>query len=112
MKLVITIISADKLEIMKTIADKFGGSGMTMTSVMGCGTQKGKKTDFKGVVTEINLLPKVKVEMYVKDEVVDELLNAIQREISTGNIGDGKVCVINIDDLMRIRTGERGEKAL
>lgn len=112
MKLIAAIICPIKLEEMKEIADDFGGSGMTISSVMGCGTQRGKKVEFKGLETEINLLPKIKVEMYVQDEVVEELLLQIQKKISTGQIGDGKVSVINLEDVMRIRTGERGVKAI
>ncbi|MGI6057236.1 MAG: P-II family nitrogen regulator [Bilifractor sp.] len=112
MKMIIAIIVPSKLEELKRIADKYGESGITVSSVMGCGTQKGKLKDFKGIETEINLLPKIKAEIFVKDEEVEQLLLEIQKQISTGNIGDGKVAVLNVEDLMRIRTGERGNSAL
>ena len=112
MKLISTIICPIKLDEMKRIADLFGGHGITISSVMGCGTQKGQKNNFKGISTEINLLPKIKVEMYVDDEQVEPILDAIYNKISTGTIGDGKVAIIDIEDMMRIRTGERGKKAI
>lgn len=112
MKLIIAIIVPSKLEELKQIADRYGGSGITVSSVMGCGTQKGKKSEYKGLETEINLLPKIKAEMFVKDDAVEQLLLEIQKHLSTGKIGDGKVAVLNLEELMRIRTGERGNKAL
>lgn len=112
MKLIIAIIVPVKLEELKQIADEFGDSGMTVSSVMGCGTQRGKKTQYKGLETEINLLPKIKAEMIVKDEAVKPMLEEMQKRLSTGHIGDGKVAVIDVKDLMRIRTGERGNSAL
>lgn len=112
MKLIIAIIVPSKLEELKDIADKLGTGGITISSVMGCGTQKGKKSEYKGMETEINLLPKIRADMVVADDVVPQLLDEMQKRLSTGNIGDGKIAVLNVEDLMRIRTGERGNSAL
>ncbi len=112
-KLEITI-KPESLEHVKNILSDKGASGMTIFSAMGCGNQKGdtEVTEFKGGTFKINLLPKIQVAVYVSDEVVEEVLLAIHEEIATGNVGDGKVAVFGLEDVMRIRTGERGKNAL
>jgi nitrogen regulatory protein P-II 1 len=118
MKKLEIIIRPDKLEALKLILNSRSVGGITVTSVMGCGKQKGGLTTggpkgFKGLkVAGMNLLPKVQAVTVVKDEDVTEILNVICEKISTGKVGDGKVFVIDVEDAMRIRTGERGKKAL
>lgn len=112
MKELAMIIRPDKLEIVKLILDNNNLGGMTVTSVMGCGTQRGVTTVIKGLNTNVNLLPKIKVEVVVADEAVENILLEIREKVATGNVGDGKVFIKPVEDAMRIRTGERGSKAL
>jgi nitrogen regulatory protein P-II 1 len=112
-KLEITI-KPEALEGVKTILFENGCSGMTVFSGMGCGNQKGdaEMTVFKGGNFRINLLPKIQVTAYVSDEIVEKVLLSIHEKVSTGHVGDGKVAIFALEDMMRIRTGERGDKAL
>lgn len=112
MKKIEIITRTEKLKDVKKILAKNEYIGMTVTAVMGCGHQKGIIPEFKGMDFEINLLPKVQIMTVVLDEDVEEILTDIHEIISTDTVGDGKVFISNIDDVMRIRTGERGEKIL
>lgn len=114
MKKLEIIVKPESLEKVKDILNDHGCGGMTVLSVMGCGNQKGDMdgTYLKGGYFKINLLPKVQVIAYVTDEAVEEILIAIREKISTGHVGDGKVAVFEMSDLMRIRTGERGSNAI
>ncbi|HEX9059519.1 MAG TPA: P-II family nitrogen regulator [Clostridia bacterium] len=109
MKKLEIITRPEKLEDVKEIINKSGHGGMTVTMVSGCGLQKGRKTVYRGTEYVVNLLPKVKIEIVVKDDVVEPLIDSVLKEIRTGEIGDGKIFVYNIEDAVRIRTGERGE---
>ena len=89
--------------------------GMTISTVMGCGTQKGTVegvNEIKGFKTTINLLPKVRVEVVVEDSKVEQIILDVREKVATGHVGDGKIFIRNIEEAIRIRTGERGEKAL
>ncbi|MCH4169026.1 MAG: P-II family nitrogen regulator [Streptococcaceae bacterium] len=112
-KLEITI-KPESLEKVKEILFEKGCTGMTVISAMGCGNQKGdqESTLFKGGNFRINLLPKIQVIAYVGDEIIEDVLISIHEQIASGQVGDGKVAVYAIEDLMRIRTSERGDKAL
>ncbi|MCI6191023.1 MAG: P-II family nitrogen regulator [Clostridium sp.] len=115
MKELVMIIKPEKLEEVKEILDSIHCGGMTISSVMGCGTQRGTlKTvnEIKGFKTNINLLPKIKVEVVVEDDLVEKIILEVRDKISTGAVGDGKIFVRNMDEAVRIRTGERGIKAL
>ena len=115
MKEIILIIRPEKLEFVKSILDEFHCGGMTISSVMGCGTQRGASeivNEIKGLKTNINLLPKIRVEAVIDDNKVDDIILAVRDKISTGNVGDGKIFIRNIEEAVRIRTGERGNKAL
>ncbi len=114
MKKLEIIIRPDKLEELKEILNAYSVGGMTVTSVMGCGNQKGYTDEsFKGLVLpNINLIPKIQVNVIVPKELVEEILNNIHEKISTGTVGDGKVFVYEVEEAMRIRTGERGRKAV
>lgn len=112
MKELVLIIRPDKLETIKEILNTHGFTGITISSVMGCGVQRGLTQEYKGLKTTINLLPKIKVEAIVANEKVEDILLDVHAQVATGHAGDGKVFVKPIDDAMRIRTGERGEKAL
>jgi nitrogen regulatory protein P-II 1 len=112
MKKLEVIIRPEKLEDLKDLLNKTGIFGMTVSMVSGCGLQKGRKEVYRGTEYNINLLPKVKVEIVVKDEAVDMLVTEIEKTTKTGQVGDGKIFVINVEDAIRVRTGERGNPAL
>lgn len=115
MKELVMIIRPEKLEDVKGILDSINCGGMTISTVMGCGTQKGSTTgvnEIKGFKTNINLLPKIRVEVVVEDKLVDKIILAVREKLATDHVGDGKIFIRNIEDVVRIRTGERGEKAL
>jgi len=112
MKLVTAIIKPAKLADVKTAVLAAGVEGATVTDVRGFGRQKGKKEVYRGAVFEPDLLSKVRVEVAVEDGDVERLIGAIRNAANTGTIGDGKIFVQPIDDVVRIRTGERGGDAL
>lgn len=106
------IIRPGKLEDVKEALGRFGIQGMTVTQVIGCGLQKGRKEVYRGTEYSINLLPKVKVEIVVADKHVEEIVDIIVKAARTGEIGDGKIFTYKIDNAVRIRTGESGESAI
>ncbi|WP_027718988.1 P-II family nitrogen regulator [Desulfovirgula thermocuniculi] len=106
------IIRPGKLEDVKEALGRFGIQGMTVTQVIGCGLQKGRKEVYRGTEYSINLLPKVKVEIVVADKHVEEIVDIIVKAARTGEIGDGKIFTYRIDNAVRIRTGESGESAI
>lgn len=112
MKKVEAVIRPEKLEDIKQALLKRDIKGITITQVVGCGNQKGQKSIYRGTVVELTLLPKIKIEIVCRDETADELIELISKTAKTGEIGDGKIFVYNIDDIVRIRTGETGEKAI
>lgn len=112
MKKIELIIRPEKLEPLKKILSKNEYSGLTVMSAMGCGHQKGYSEEFKKLGMEINLLPKLYVMTVMLDEDLDDILTEICEKLSTGQVGDGKIFITNVDDVMRIRTGEHGESIL
>lgn len=117
MKELVMIIRPEKLEEIKNILDEIHCGGMTLSTVMGCGTQKGAVdetgvNEIKGFKTTINLLPKIRVEVVVEDKDVDPVIMKVREICATDHVGDGKIFVRNIEEAVRIRTGERGVKAL
>lgn len=112
MKKIEFIIRPSKLEAVKEAMGNFGIKGMTVTHVNGCGLQQGKTEVYRGSSYSVNLLPKVKVEVVVKDSQVDELIQLIVKTSKTGEIGDGKIFVYPVENAIRIRTGEEGEVAI
>ena len=113
MKKIEVIIRPEKLEALKKILTKNEYSGMTVLSAMGCGHQEGfDNPEFEKLGLEVNLLPKLYVMTVVWDEDLEDILSEIVDTLSTGNVGDGKVFISDIDDVMRIRTGERGKQVL
>ncbi len=112
MKKLSCIIRPEKFEAVKAALSRLGICGMTVSQVVGCGAQRGWKEVYRGVETTINLLPKVKIEIVVSDDKVDQVVDAICSAAQTGEIGDGKIFVCPVTDVIRIRTGERGEIAL
>ena len=112
MKMVSAIIKHFRLDEVRDSLSKLGVQGMTAIEVKGFGRQKGHMEVYRGVEYEVKFLPKVKIEVAVADEKLDNVLNSILENAKTGEIGDGKVFVYNLQDVIRIRTGERGEKAI
>ena len=112
MKKLELIIRPEKLEDVKEVLDKAGVYGMTVSMVSGCGHQKGRKEIYRGTEYNINLLPKLKMELVVKDDIVDILVQKVIRTVKTGEVGDGKIFVYPVEDAVRIRTGECGENAI
>lgn len=112
MKKIELIIRPEKLEPLKRILTKQEYSGMTVMSAMGCGHQTGFNEEFEKLGLEVNLLPKLYVMTVVLDEDLDDILADIVENLSTGEVGDGKVFITDVDDVMKIRNGEHGEKVL
>ncbi|WP_039767372.1 P-II family nitrogen regulator [Caldicellulosiruptor sp. F32] len=112
MKKIECIIRPEKLEEVKDALNQLGIKGMTVSQVMGCGLQKGKTEYYRGVEININLLPKIKIELIVKDSEVDRIVDTIIKVARSGRIGDGKIFIYNVENAVRIRTGEKGESAI
>ena len=112
MKLIIAIIKPFKLEEVKEALSGIGIEGMTVTEVKGFGRQKGHTEIYRGSEYTVDFLPKVKVEIAVGDELVAKTVETIIKSAKTGKIGDGKVFVVPLEEMVRIRTEERGEAAV
>lgn len=112
MKYIIGIIKPFKLEDVRAALSQIDVQGITITEVKGHGRQKGRKEIYRGAEYVIDLLPKIKIEIALPDEKVDAAVEAIQKAATTGDIGDGKIFVLDIGKAVRIRTGETGEEAL
>jgi nitrogen regulatory protein P-II 2 len=112
MKLVIAVIKPFKLDEVRQALTDIGIEGMTVTEVKGYGRQKGHTEIYRGAEYEVNFVPKLKVEVAVPSASADKAVDAIAAAAKTGQIGDGKIFVVSIDDSIRIRTGETGEDAL
>ena len=92
--------------------NEIGVSGLTVTQVLGCGTQKGMTTKYRGAELDVVLLPKIKIEVVVSAVPVDEVIETAKKVLYTGNIGDGKIFVFDVEDVVKVRTGEVGFDAL
>lgn len=112
MKKLEIIIKPEKLEDLKAVLDSNEVNGLNIVNIMGYGNQKGIVKKYRGAEYRVNLLPKIKVETVVTKEVADSLIEKIVAEINTGNYGDGKIFIYDVEDAVRIRTGERGTSAL
>ena len=112
MRLVIAIIRPDKLDAVTDALDKQHVVGMTVSDVRGFGRQKGQVEHYRGGEYTIRFIPKVRLDVVVQDEDVDRVLTTVGKVARTGNIGDGKIFVIDVANALRIRTGEKGTSAL
>ncbi len=112
MKKVEAIIRAEQLQPIQDALDSLGVSGLTVSEVMGCGRQKGYTEQYRGSRVNISLLPKLKVESIVPDDIVEAVIEALVRAAYTGAPGDGRVFVYDVEQAVRIRTGERGEESV
>lgn len=106
------ILRPGKLENVKEAINEFGLHGMTVTQVIGCGLQKGRTEVYRGTEYSINLLPKIKLEIVIPDKDVETVVKIIVENARTGEVGDGKIFTYKIDNAVRIRTGEKGDKAI
>jgi len=112
MKKLEIIIKPEKLEDLKTILEESNANGLMITNIMGYGKQKGHKQIYRGTEFTVNLLPKLKVESVVPADVAEVIIDKVLNRINTGNYGDGKIFIYDVEDAVRIRTGERGKDAL
>ncbi|MDF2907108.1 MAG: nitrogen regulatory protein [Herbinix sp.] len=112
MKKLEIVIRPEKLEELKQILNDYNVSGLMITNVMGYGKQKGYVQIYRGTQNNVNLLPKLKIETVVSSDSADRIIDRILKDVSTGNIGDGKIFVYEVEEAIRIRTGEKGDNAL
>ena len=112
MKLITAIIKPFKVEEVRNALDKINVTGLTLTEVKGFGRQKGHTELYRGAEYTIDFLPKIKIEIATSDDMVDEVKKVIIDAASSGKIGDGKIFVTSIEEVIRIRTGELNEEAL
>ena len=112
MKLITAIIKPFKLDEVREALSEVGVSGITVTEVKGFGRQKGHTELYRGAEYVVDFLPKVKLEVAIADEMLDQVIEVIEKSATTGKIGDGKIFVFNLEQVYRIRTGETGPEAL
>lgn len=112
MKFVSAIIKPFKLDEVREALSAIGVQGITVTEVKGFGRQKGHTELYRGAEYVVDFLPKVKLEIAIKDDMLDQVVDAIEKAAATGKIGDGKIFVFNLEQVYRIRTGETGVEAL
>ena len=112
MKLIMAIVKPFKLDDVREALVGAGVEGLTVSEVKGYGRQKGQTEIYRGAEYQVNFLPKVQLEVVVEDSAVGKALEAIKGAAATGKIGDGKIFVLNVEDAVRIRTGETGAAAL
>ncbi len=112
MKLIIAMIQPYKLPDVKKALFDADVHKMTVTNVLGCGQQRGYKETYRGLITEVNLLKKVKLEIAVNDNFVEPTIKAIIKGARSGEIGDGKIFILDLPECIRIRTGEKGKEAI
>ena len=112
MKLIVSLIQPHKLPDVKKALFDADVHKMTVTNALGCGQQKGFTETYRGVIHEVNLLKKVRLEIAVNEDFVKPTIEAIIKGARTGNIGDGKIFVLDMPECIRIRTGEKGSKAI
>ena len=112
MRLIIAIIKHFKLDEVQEALSKIGVEGMTVTEVRGFGRQKGHQEVYRGSEYNVKYLPKIKIEIVVDKKIEEKVIKTIQSSANTGEIGDGKIFSLDIDKAIRIRTGEKGTKAI
>lgn len=112
MKKIEAIIKPFKLEEVKEALNKAGVAGMTVVEVKGYGRQKGHVELYRGAEYDVSFVPKVKIELVVADATLESTISVIEETAKTGKIGDGKIFVMPVEEIVRIRTGERGETAI
>ena len=112
MKRIIAIVRPEKMEAVKDALIAIDASGMTISQVHGCGNQHGWKEHYRGTEVLLNIVPKVKIEVVVEDDEADAVIDAVMASARPGEVGDGKIFVSPVEEVIRIRTGERGSSAI
>lgn len=112
MKKIEAIVKPFKLDDVKEALNEIGIQGMTISEVKGYGRQKGHKEIYRGAEYVVDFIPKVKIEIIVETERADQVVEAIQKAANTGKIGDGKIFIFSVEEVIRVRTGERGKDAI
>ena len=112
MKMIVAVIKPSRLDAVLEAVTEAGASGLTVTEVRGYGRQKGKPEVYRGAEYEVKLLPKVKLEIAVPDDIAESVTAAVSAAANTGKIGDGKIFVLDLEKAMRIRTGEQDAAAI
>ena len=112
MKMIVAVIKPSRLDAVLDAVTEVGASGLTVTEVRGYGRQKGKTEVYRGAEYEVKLLPKVKLEIAVSSDIADAVVEAVIRAANTGKIGDGKIFVLDLQQAIRIRTGEQDASAI
>ena len=112
MRLITAVIKPFKLDDVKTALESFGVHGLTVSEASGYGRQKGHTEVYRGAEYTVDLVPKVRIEVLVEDDDADDVVEVLVKSAQTGRIGDGKVWVVPVDTVVRVRTGERGPEAL
>jgi nitrogen regulatory protein P-II 1 len=112
MKKVEAIIRHEKLQEVQDVLDECGVSGLTVTEVKGCGAQRGYTESYRGTKVNISLRPRLKIEAVVRAEIVEKVIEKIAAAARTGEVGDGKIFVYDVEEAVRIRTGERGPETV
>lgn len=112
MKLVTGVVKPFKLDDVKAALESFGVAGITVSEVQGYGRQRGHTEVYRGAEYRVDFVPKVRIEVLVEDDDSDDVVEVIVKSAATGKIGDGKVWVLPVEEIIRVRTGERGSDAL
>ncbi|MDT2018149.1 MAG: P-II family nitrogen regulator [Planktomarina sp.] len=112
MKFIIATIKPFKLDEVREAVSKIGVNGMMVSEVKGFGTQLGHTETYRGAEYTVNFVPKIKLEIAVTEEIVDQVVEAISQTAQTGKIGDGKIFIVDLETAVRVRTGEKNEEAL
>ena len=112
MKMIVAVIKPSRLDAVLEAVTEAGASGLTVTEVRGYGRQRGKTEVYRGAEYEVKLLPKVKLEIAVPSDIAETVVEAVARTANTGTIGDGKVFVLDLEQALRIRTGDRDAAAI
>ncbi|HYO33204.1 MAG TPA: P-II family nitrogen regulator [Nocardioidaceae bacterium] len=112
MKLITAVIKPHKLEDVRSALETFGVTGMTVTEASGYGRQKGHTEVYRGAEYDISLIPKVRLEIVIEDDEVEDVMGVIAKSAQTGRIGDGKVWVTPVETVLRVRTGDRDASAV
>jgi nitrogen regulatory protein P-II 1 len=112
MKMIVAYIRPHKIDDVKAALSEVGIQGMSISEVKGFGRTKGKAEVFRGSAYEVDFVPKLRIEVVVTEQHVQQVLDSLERSAKTGKIGDGKVFVLSVEEAMRIRTGEKGEAAI
>jgi nitrogen regulatory protein P-II 1 len=112
MKMILAFIRPHKIDDVKAALSEVGIQGMSVSEIKGFGRTKGKAEVFRGSAYQVDFVPKLRIEVVVTEQQVQQVLDSLERSAKTGKIGDGKVFVLSVEDAMRIRTGEKGETAI